>query len=120
VAEDTAARDKYPRAKILVIPNGLDTDEFAPRDKGYSRDLWNIPRDAEVVHLDRVRGPERRGAGEKPRKEGRCGYFRPRIVLQTSRKTWNQCAKCFSTNRRSLNRFSRSLTIGYLFSTVAE
>jgi glycosyltransferase involved in cell wall biosynthesis len=30
VAEDTAARDKYPRAKILVISNGLD---FAPLDR---------------------------------------------------------------------------------------
>ena len=34
---------------MSVIPNGLDTDEFAPRDKGFSRDLWNIPRDARVV-----------------------------------------------------------------------
>jgi glycosyltransferase involved in cell wall biosynthesis len=34
---------------ISVIPNGLDTEEFAPRDKGFSRDLWSIPRDAKVV-----------------------------------------------------------------------
>ena len=37
---------KFP---VSVIPNGLDIDEFAPRDKGFSRDLWNIPRDAKVV-----------------------------------------------------------------------
>src|SRR5207237_8712681 len=37
---------KFP---ISVIPNGLDTDEFAPRDKMFSRDLWGIPRDASVV-----------------------------------------------------------------------
>lgn len=34
---------------ITVIPNGLDTNDFAPRDKGFSRDLWNIPRDAKVI-----------------------------------------------------------------------
>jgi glycosyltransferase involved in cell wall biosynthesis len=34
---------------ITVIPNGLDVEEFAPRDKAYSRDLWSIPRDARVV-----------------------------------------------------------------------
>lgn len=32
-----------------VIPNGLDTNDFAPRDKHFSRDLWNIPRDANVI-----------------------------------------------------------------------
>jgi glycosyltransferase involved in cell wall biosynthesis len=34
---------------VTVIPNGLDIEEFAPRDKGFSRDLWNIPREAKVV-----------------------------------------------------------------------
>ena len=34
---------------VSVIPNGLDTEEFAPRDKGFSRDLWNMPREAKVV-----------------------------------------------------------------------
>ncbi len=34
---------------ITVIPNGLDTDDFAPRDKNFSRDLWDIPRDARVA-----------------------------------------------------------------------
>ena len=32
-----------------VIPNGLDTDDFAPRDRGFCRDLWSIPRNAKVV-----------------------------------------------------------------------
>jgi glycosyltransferase involved in cell wall biosynthesis len=45
-AKRSSLLGKFP---ATVIPNGLDTDEFAPRDKGYSRDLWNIPRDAEVV-----------------------------------------------------------------------
>ncbi|MEO6435310.1 MAG: glycosyl transferase family 1, partial [Tepidisphaeraceae bacterium] len=34
---------------ISVIPNGLDVEEFSPRDKDFCRDLWNIPRDANVI-----------------------------------------------------------------------
>jgi glycosyltransferase involved in cell wall biosynthesis len=34
---------------VTVIPNALDVDDFAPRDKGFARDLWNIPRDATVI-----------------------------------------------------------------------
>ena len=34
---------------VSVIPNGLDIDEFAPRDKNFCRDLWSIPRNAKVV-----------------------------------------------------------------------
>ena len=34
---------------VTVIPNGLDTHEFMPRDKGFSRDLWDVPRDAKVI-----------------------------------------------------------------------
>ena len=45
-AQRSSLLNEFP---ITVIPNGLDTDEFAPRDPGYSRDLWNIPRDARVV-----------------------------------------------------------------------
>jgi glycosyltransferase involved in cell wall biosynthesis len=45
-AKRSSLLGKFP---VSVIPNGLDIDEFAPRDKGFSRDLWNIPRDAKVV-----------------------------------------------------------------------
>ncbi|HYO11542.1 MAG TPA: glycosyltransferase family 4 protein [Tepidisphaeraceae bacterium] len=34
---------------VSVIPNGLDVEEFSPRDKHFSRELWGIPRDAKVV-----------------------------------------------------------------------
>ena len=34
---------------LSVIPNGLNTDDFAPRDKKLCRDLWGIPQDAAVV-----------------------------------------------------------------------
>jgi glycosyltransferase involved in cell wall biosynthesis len=32
-----------------IIPNGLDTDDFAPRDKGFARDTLGVPRDKKVV-----------------------------------------------------------------------
>lgn len=32
-----------------VIPNGLDTSDFAPRDKMFARDTLGVPRDARVV-----------------------------------------------------------------------
>jgi len=32
-----------------IIPNGLDTNDFAPRDKGFSRDTLGVPHDKKVV-----------------------------------------------------------------------
>jgi glycosyltransferase involved in cell wall biosynthesis len=37
------------RFPASVIPNGLDTDAYAPRDKGPARDTLGIPRDAKVL-----------------------------------------------------------------------
>ena len=37
------------RFRATVIPNGLDTTEFAPRDKGFSRDTLGVPGEARVV-----------------------------------------------------------------------
>ena len=34
---------------VTVIPNGLDTQDFAPRDKTFARDTLGVPRDARVV-----------------------------------------------------------------------
>jgi glycosyltransferase involved in cell wall biosynthesis len=34
---------------ITVIPNGLDTADFAPRDKGFARQTLDVPVDARVV-----------------------------------------------------------------------
>jgi glycosyltransferase involved in cell wall biosynthesis len=45
-ARSSALLGRFP---ITVIPNGLDTDDFAPRDKRFSRALWNIPQDARVI-----------------------------------------------------------------------
>jgi glycosyltransferase involved in cell wall biosynthesis len=49
IAEQARRSSLLGRFAISVIPNGLDTEEFAPRDRNFSRDLWNIPRDAAVV-----------------------------------------------------------------------
>lgn len=32
-----------------VIPNGLNVEDFSPRDRAFCRDLWGIPRDAQVI-----------------------------------------------------------------------
>ena len=34
---------------VTVIPNALDVDDFAPRDTGFSREMWDVPRDANVI-----------------------------------------------------------------------
>ena len=49
IAAEAKRSSLLGRFPVSVIPNGLDVEEFAPRDKGFSRDLWNIPRDARVV-----------------------------------------------------------------------
>jgi glycosyltransferase involved in cell wall biosynthesis len=37
------------RFPASVIPNGLDLDSYAPRDKGFARDTLGIPRGAKVL-----------------------------------------------------------------------
>jgi glycosyltransferase involved in cell wall biosynthesis len=37
------------RFRVTVIPYGLDTDEFTPRDRNAARDALGIPQDARVV-----------------------------------------------------------------------
>jgi glycosyltransferase involved in cell wall biosynthesis len=34
---------------VTVIPNGLDTDDFAPRDRRFAREMLGVPQDARVV-----------------------------------------------------------------------
>lgn len=34
---------------VTVIPNGLDTADFAPRDKGFARDTLGLPQTARIV-----------------------------------------------------------------------
>jgi glycosyltransferase involved in cell wall biosynthesis len=42
-------QEKIPAAKVLVIPNGVDTDEFRPGDRPTARARWHIPSGAAVV-----------------------------------------------------------------------
>jgi glycosyltransferase involved in cell wall biosynthesis len=34
---------------VTVIPNGLDVSDFAPRDRKFSRDFFDLPPDAKIV-----------------------------------------------------------------------
>jgi len=37
------------RFPVTVIPNGLDVRDFAPRDRLFSRDFFDLPRQAKIV-----------------------------------------------------------------------
>jgi glycosyltransferase involved in cell wall biosynthesis len=49
IAQEARRSSLFGSFPISVIPNGLNVEEFAPRDKAFCRDLWNIPRDANAV-----------------------------------------------------------------------
>jgi glycosyltransferase involved in cell wall biosynthesis len=49
IAGEARKSGVFPNVEVSIIPNGLDIEEFAPRDKGFCRDLWGIGRDANVV-----------------------------------------------------------------------
>ncbi|QOV87966.1 glycosyltransferase family 4 protein [Humisphaera borealis] len=49
VAEVASQSSLLGRFKRTIIPNALDTSVYQPRDKGFSRDLLGIPRNAKVV-----------------------------------------------------------------------
>ena len=45
-AKNSDIFNKYP---FTIIPNGIDTTTFKPRDKIYSRELLNIPQNKKVI-----------------------------------------------------------------------
>jgi glycosyltransferase involved in cell wall biosynthesis len=49
IAAEAQRSSLLARFPVTVIPNGLDTGDFAPRDRGYTRDLLGIPQHAKVV-----------------------------------------------------------------------
>ena len=49
IAGEAKKSSLFRSCPTSIIPNGLDVEEFAPRDKAFCRDLWSIPRDAKVV-----------------------------------------------------------------------
>ena len=49
IAAESRNSSLLSRFPVRVIPNGLDTDAFAPRDKQFARDTLGVPPDARVV-----------------------------------------------------------------------
>ncbi len=49
IAAQSRVSSLLSRFPVQVIPNGLDTDAFAPRDKRFARDTLGVPADARVV-----------------------------------------------------------------------
>lgn len=44
--QNSALLGRFP---VTVIPNGVDLDAFAPRDKAFARDTLGLPQDAKVL-----------------------------------------------------------------------
>lgn len=49
LAEEARKSEVFKNKPVFCIPNGLDSEVFAPRDKNYSRDLLNISKDKQVI-----------------------------------------------------------------------
>lgn len=49
IAEQAKRSALMGRFESTVIPNGLDVTDFAPRDKPFSRDFFDLPPDAKIV-----------------------------------------------------------------------
>jgi glycosyltransferase involved in cell wall biosynthesis len=49
IAAEAGRSSLLSRFPSTIIPNGLDTDDFAPRDKSFARDTLGVPRDKKVV-----------------------------------------------------------------------
>jgi glycosyltransferase involved in cell wall biosynthesis len=49
IGEQAAKSSLLSRFAQTIIPNALDTDVFQPRDKMFSRDVLNIPRQSKAV-----------------------------------------------------------------------
>jgi len=49
LAEEARKSEIFKGYPVLCIPNGLDTEIYKPRNKNYSRDLLNIPKDKKVI-----------------------------------------------------------------------
>jgi len=49
IAAEAKRSSLLSRFPSTIIPNGLDTEDFSPRDKAFSRDTLGVPRDKKVV-----------------------------------------------------------------------
>lgn len=49
LAEEAARSSLLKRFQIDVVPNGLDTNMFRPRDKGLAREMLGLPRHGKIL-----------------------------------------------------------------------
>lgn len=49
LAAEARASEVFKNKPVFCIPNGLDSEIYAPRDKDFSRELLNIPKDKKVI-----------------------------------------------------------------------
>jgi glycosyltransferase involved in cell wall biosynthesis len=49
IAAEAKRSSLLGRFPSTIIPNGLDIEDFAPRDQGFARDTLGVPRDKKVV-----------------------------------------------------------------------
>ncbi|MBF4465657.1 glycosyltransferase [Flavobacterium sp. LC2016-12] len=49
LAEEARKSEVFINNKVICIPYGLDSEVFSPRDKKFSRELLNIPKDKRVI-----------------------------------------------------------------------
>ncbi|RTZ02915.1 glycosyltransferase [Flavobacterium sp. RSP49] len=49
LAAEARRSEVFKNKKVYCIPNSLDSEIYAPRDKNYSRDLLNIPKNKKVI-----------------------------------------------------------------------
>ena len=62
MADEIKKSSLMGRFPISVIPNGLDTDQFQPRDQKFARQLLGIPQEAKVLlFLAERAGSKRKG-----------------------------------------------------------
>ena len=49
IAGEAKRSSLMSRFGVTIVPNGLDTADFAPRDRKFSRDFFDLPPDAKIV-----------------------------------------------------------------------
>lgn len=49
LADEARKREVFKDRPIYCIPNGINSEIYKPRDKNYSREILNIPKDKKVI-----------------------------------------------------------------------
>jgi glycosyltransferase involved in cell wall biosynthesis len=77
-----ALPDYIDRAKVRIIPNGVDTERFKPMNKSESRKILGWSQDSAVVLFVTVRGHPRKRLDLAEEAVSRCGFCRRKIHLR--------------------------------------